>query len=76
LSLEKQEGEFNETRKRQTRLILPTEQKDRYNRDKGVNGLEKSYYSGNITKENINKRGYNNFLTFQTMLKLKLTGIG
>ena len=36
--------------------------KDRYNREKGVKRLKKDYKSGTITKENINKRGYNKFL--------------
>ncbi len=42
--------------------------KDRYNRDKGVKRLKTAYKSGTITKENINKRGYNKFLEFQRML--------
>jgi transposase len=36
--------------------------KDAYNREKGVKRLQKAYKSGRITKENINKRGYNKFL--------------
>ena len=36
--------------------------KDRYNRDKGVKRLKKAYKSGTVTKDNINKRGYNKFL--------------
>ena len=36
--------------------------KDRYNREKGVKHLENAYKGGKITKENINKRGYNKFL--------------
>jgi len=35
--------------------------KDRYNRDKGVKRLKKAYKSGTVTKDNINKRGYNKF---------------
>jgi len=37
-------------------------QKDKYNRDKGVKRLKTAYKSGTLTKENINKRGYNKFL--------------
>ncbi len=36
--------------------------KDAYNRDKGVRRLEKAYRKGALTKEQINKRGYNKFL--------------
>ena len=36
--------------------------KDAYNRQKGVKRLEKLYKRGSLTKEHINKRGYNKFL--------------
>jgi transposase len=36
--------------------------KDTYNREKWIRRLEKEYNRGTITKENINKRGYNKFL--------------
>jgi transposase len=36
--------------------------KDAYNREKGLRRLEKEYKSGLITKDKINKRGYNKFL--------------
>ena len=36
--------------------------KDAYNREKGVRRLKKAYSRGTLTKENINKRGYNKFL--------------
>ena len=36
--------------------------KDAYNRNKGVRRLEKLYKHGHLTKESINKRGYNKFL--------------
>ena len=74
LSLDKQDGEFHETRKGQTRLIVGYSanraKKDRYNRDKGIKRLEKAYHSGNITKENINKRGYNKFLEISDNVKV------
>ena len=35
---------------------------DAYNRNKGVERLRKSFKSGKITKDKINKRGYNKFL--------------
>jgi len=66
LSQEKQDGVFHETKKGDSRLIIGyTEnrvKKDRYNREKGVKRLKAAYKSGTITKENINKRGYNKFL--------------
>lgn len=37
--------------------------KDAYNRDKGITRLQKSFKSGKLTKDKINKRGYNKFLT-------------
>jgi len=67
LSLEKQDGCFYELGKLpQSRLIVGYSEnrakKDKYNRAKGVKRLKTAYKSGTITKENINKRGYNKFL--------------
>ncbi len=77
LSLVKQDGEFNETRKGNARLIVGYSDnramKDRYNREKGVKRLEKAYRSGNITKENINKRGYNKFLEISDNVKVAIS---
>ena len=36
--------------------------KDAYNRKRGVERLKKAYKSGHITKQQVNKRGYNKFL--------------
>lgn len=36
--------------------------KDRFNRDRGVARLKQAYKSGRISKDKINKRGYNKFL--------------
>jgi transposase len=36
--------------------------KDIHNRDKGIRRLEKAYKAGHLSKENINRRGYNKFL--------------
>jgi transposase len=38
------------------------EGKDIHNRDKGIRRLEKAYRAGHLSKENINRRGYNKFL--------------
>lgn len=76
LSLEKQDGMFYETQKDDARLIVGYSQnrakKDRYNRDKGVKRLHNAYKSGNITKENINKRGYNKFLEISDNVKVSI----
>jgi len=66
-SLEKIDGCFYELGKLpKSRLIVGYSEnrakKDKYNREKGVKRLKKAYKSGTITKENINKRGYNKFL--------------
>ena len=76
MSLSKQDGEFYETRKGTARLIVgysdTRAKKDRHNREKGVSRLEKAYRSGNITKENINKRGYNKFLEISDNVKVTI----
>ena len=67
LSLEKRDSTFYEMHKSEKcRLIVGYSEnrakKDAYNREKGVRRLKKAYSQGRITKENINKRGYNKFL--------------
>jgi transposase len=76
LSLSKQDGGFYEKQKGPARLIVGYSEnrakKDKHNRDKGVKRLEKAYRSGNITKENINKRGYNKFLEISDNIKVAI----
>lgn len=36
--------------------------KEAYNRDRGISRLRKTYKSGHLTKQQVNKRGYNKFL--------------
>ena len=76
LSLEKKDEEFNETLKGKIRLIIgystKRDKKDKYNRNKGVQRLQKAYKSGNVTKENLNKRGYNKFLEISDNVKVKI----
>jgi transposase len=76
LSLNKHDGKFHETRKESMRLIVGYSanraKKDKYNREKGIKRLEKAYRSGNITKENINKRGYNKFLEISDNVKVSI----
>ena len=67
LSQDRVDGNFYELGKLpKSRLIVGYSEnrakKDRYNREKGVKRLKKAYKSGTMTKENINKRGYNKFL--------------
>lgn len=74
LSLAKHDHEFNELIKGDSRLIVSYSsvraKKDKYNRENGVKRLQKAYKTGNITKENINKRGYNKFLEISDNVKV------
>jgi transposase len=77
LSLEKYDGCFYELGKMpHSRLIVGYSEnrakKERYNREKGVKRLQKAYKSGQITKENINKRGYNKFLKISDHVKVEI----
>lgn len=46
--------------------------KDSYNREKGIRRLEKAYNRGTLTKDNINKRGYNKFLKMEGDLRVTI----
>lgn len=46
--------------------------KDAYNRQKGIKRLEKEYKSGKITKDKVNKRGYNKFLEISDDIEVKI----
>lgn len=46
--------------------------KDAYNREKGIRRLEKAYSRGTLTKNHINKRGYNKFLTMEGDVKVTI----
>ena len=46
--------------------------KDAHNREKGIRRLEKSYHRGKLTKDNINKRGYNKFLKMEGDVKVTI----
>jgi transposase len=77
LSQEKIEGSFYELGKLpKSRLIIGYSEKrakkDKYNREKGVKRLKKAYKSGKITKENVNKRGYNKFLEISDNVKVTI----
>ena len=77
LSLDKEEGSFYELGKLPvSRLIISYSEKrakkDRYNREKGIKRLKTAYKSGMITKENVNKRGYNKFLEISDNVKVTI----
>lgn len=46
--------------------------KDAYNREKRIRRLEKAYRRGTLTKDNINKRGYNKFLKMEGDVKVTI----
>lgn len=46
--------------------------KDAHNREKGLRRLEKAYRTGALTKDNVNKRGYNKFLTMDGRVKVSI----
>jgi len=78
LSLDKTDGCFHELGKLpKSRLIVnyaeSRAKKDRYNRDKGIKRLKTAYKSGTITKENINKRGYNKFLEISNNVQVVIS---
>jgi transposase len=75
LSFDKKDGCFYELgRLPHSRLIVGYSEKrakkDACNREKGVKRLSKAYKKGTITKENINKRGYNKFLEWENDVKV------
>lgn len=76
LSLKKQKEVFNEYQQKGKRLIVGYSEKrakkDEYNRNKGVDRLEKSFKSGKITKDQVNKRGYNKFLSISENVKVQI----
>lgn len=76
LSLKKQKGVFNEYQQKGKRLIVGYSEKrakkDEYNRNKGVDRLEKTFKSGKITKDQVNKRGYNKFLSISENIKVQI----
>jgi transposase len=46
--------------------------KDKYNRDRGLQRLEKQIKSGKLTKSNINNRGYNKYLKMDGNIKISI----
>ncbi len=67
LSVDRTDGHMEECRKSDTQRLIVSysgtrARKNVWNRDKGVERLRKAYAKGTLTKENVNKRGYNKFL--------------
>ena len=70
LSFDKVNGVIHEIDKGNGRRLLigysdRRAQKDVRNREKGIRRLEKAYKAGHLSKENINRRGYNKFLDME-----------
>lgn len=70
LSLPHEDGLFHETILEDGDRLVVTysskrASKDEFNRNKGVERLRKSFASGKVTKDKINKRGYNKFLKIE-----------
>lgn len=76
LSQEKIERVFYEKEKGKNRLIIgyssKRAKKDKHNREKGIQRLEKAYKGGTITKKHVNKRGYNKFLDLTSNVGVRI----
>lgn len=78
LSLEKKDGHCYEyKRENDERLIVSYSEKrarkDAYNRNRGIARLRKAYKNGHITKEQVNKRGYNKFLEISKDIEVTIS---
>ena len=69
LALNLKDGESSVMHKGDLRLIVTYSDKrsgkDKYNREKGLERLEKKIKSGKLTKANINNKGYNKYLKLE-----------
>ena len=76
LNLKLKHGESKVLNKGRLKLIITYSEdrakKDAYNREKGLNKLEKGIRSGKLTKTNINNRGYNKFLQMEGEVKVEI----
>ncbi|SEA68693.1 Transposase [Arachidicoccus rhizosphaerae] len=77
LSLDKTESVFYDKKLEKSRLIIgysaKRAKKDKYNREKGIKRLKAAFKTGKVTKENINKRGYNKFLEIADDVTIKIS---
>ena len=77
LSFTWQNGDIRTIKKdNYTRLIVSYTDKragkDAFNRQRGLSRLEKRIKSGNLTKENINNRGYNKYLRMEGVVTVSI----
>jgi len=76
LSLDLKNGESKVINKGDLRLIVTYSDqraaKDCYNREKGIRRLKKQIQRGRLTKDNLNKRGYNKFLQMDGKINVRL----
>jgi transposase len=77
LSQEKADGIFCQYQKSEKcKLIIGYSEKrakkDAHNREKGIRRLEKEFKTGSITKNKINKRGYNKYLELSNNVKVRI----
>ncbi|MFV0555024.1 MAG: IS1634 family transposase [Mangrovibacterium sp.] len=77
LSLEKKDGLYHFCRKSSRANMIvgyssKRARKDEYNRQKGISRLEKEFKSGVITKDKVNKRGYNKFLKVSNNVEVEV----
>lgn len=76
ISLDVKEGKPKEIKSKNGRLIISYSQKraqnDRKNRKKGLVRLEKRVATGKLTKDNINNRGYNEYLKLSGKISVEI----
>lgn len=76
LALELKNGQSKIIEKEGLKLIVTysadRSRKDTYNRERGLNKLEKRIKSGRLTKSNINNRGYNKYLQMEGEIKVTI----
>lgn len=77
LSLPRDERLLHETKQPNDDRLIVSYSKNRadndaHNRERGISRLQKAYKSGKLTKENINKRGYNKFLTISKDVEVSI----
>lgn len=77
LSVDRTDGNVEECRRNDTQRLIVSysdarARKNVRNRDKGVERLRKAYANGTLTKENVNKRGYNKFLEISKDISVRI----
>ena len=77
LSMEKVDGNMGEYKKNGNRRLVVSysevrARKSAHNREKGVEKLRKAYAKGTLTKDKVNKRGYNKFLDISKDIEVSI----